>query len=196
MRIIAGDWRGRRLFSLKDKRIRPTGDRAKSSLFNILSNSSLCATWPIQGGTVLDTFAGTGSIGLEFLSRGAAKAFFIDKDQNSLTLLERNIQLLGAEKKATILQKDATNPGRPLVQADLIFLDPPYDTDLAERALVSFISAGWISTQALVIVETSAKTRLAVPKTLQKLDFRKYGNTGFWFLTSTRSHPDNLPAAK
>ena len=196
MRIIAGDWRGKRLASLKDKSIRPTGDRAKSSLFNMLTNSSLYTTWPIQGGTVLDAFAGTGSIGLECLSRGAAKAFFIDKNQNSLTVLERNIQLLGAEKKATVLQKDATSPGHPLVQADLVFLDPPYNTDLAEKTLESFISAGWISTKALVIVETSAQTRLAVPKTLQKLDFRQYGNTGFWFLTSAKPHLNSLPAAK
>ena len=196
MRIIAGDWRGRKLFSLKDKSIRPTGDRAKSSLFNILTNSPLYASWPIQGGTVLDTFAGTGSIGLECLSRGAAKAFFIDNNQNSLTLLERNIRLLRAEKKATVLQKDATTPGQPLVQADLIFLDPPYDTDLAEKTLTSFVSSGWISAQALVIVETSIQTRLVVPKALQTLDFRKYGNTGFWFLTSMKPRPNHLPATK
>jgi len=122
--------------------------------------------------------------------------FFIDNDQNSLALLERNIRLLGAGKKTTVLQKDATSPGQPLVQADLIFLDPPYDTDLAEKTLESFVSAGWISAKALVIVETSAQTGLAFPKALQKLDFRSYRNTGFWFLTSTNPYPNHLPAAK
>jgi 16S rRNA (guanine966-N2)-methyltransferase len=185
MRIIAGEWRGRRLHSLQDEGIRPTGDRAKSSLFNILTNSSRYAPWPIQGGTVLDTFSGTGSIGLECLSRGAKTAFFMERDRNSLTLLQRNIQLLGAEQKATVLQKDATRPGQPLVNADLVFLDPPYYTDLAEKTLEAFVSTGWISAQALVIVETSAQTQLATPKTLQRLDFRQYGNTSFWFLTRT-----------
>ena len=183
MRIIAGSWRGKKLYSLKDEAIRPTGDRAKTSLFNILNNSPKYAAWPIAGSTVLDTFSGTGSIGLECLSRGAKNILFIEKNFNSLTLLRRNIQLLGAETRTTVLHKDATKPGPALAQANLVFLDPPYETYLAERTLDVFISTGWISNEALVVVETSANRQLTVPKELEKLDSRRVGSTAFWFLT-------------
>ena len=196
MRIIAGDWRGKKLHPLKDEEIRPTGDRAKSSLFNILSNSPKYVPWPIKNSTVLDVFSGTGSIGLECLSRGAKNIFFIENNLDSLTLLRRNIRLLGAEKYTTVLQKDATNPGTALTQANLVFLDPPYETNLAERALDVFISTGWISAKALVVVETSAHKQLGAPKKLEKLDFRRVGSTAFWFLTSVTAKSKHLPATK
>ena len=188
MKIVGGKWRGRKLRPLKHLRIRPTGDRAKSALFDILSNSPIFTKWPILGSKVLDTFSGTGALGLECLSRGAATALFIDNDYESITLLHKNIKLLGAETMTRVLRKDATKPGPPLIKPTLIFLDPPYNTNLAETSLSALVSAGWIPLDALVVVETPSKTKmLQTPHSLQEIDFRKYGNTGFWFLTTTNS---------
>ena len=145
---------------------------------------------------MLEAFSGTGSIGLECLSRGAKKIFFIENNFNSLTLLRRNIRLLGAEKYTTLLQKDATNPGPALTQANLVFLDPPYETNLAESALDVFISTGWISAKALVVVETSAYKQLGTPKMLEKIDVRLVGSTAFWFLTGVTPESKGLPATK
>tara|TARA_B100000686_G_scaffold300309_1_gene334737 strand:+ start:106 stop:675 length:570 start_codon:yes stop_codon:yes gene_type:complete len=187
MRISGGKWRGRKLRPLKELTIRPTADRAKSALFNILCNSPMYTKWRVLNSVVLDAFAGTGALGLECLSRGAASALFIDNDPESITLLDDNIKLLGAQTTTKVLHKDATKPGPPLIKPNLIFLDPPYNTNLAESALSALLSGGWIPLHTLVIVETSGKTILRIPYSLQKIDFRKYGNTGFWFLTKANS---------
>ena len=187
MKILGGKWRGKKLKPLKDLTIRPTGVRAKSALFEILSNSPIYGRWPILGSTVLDTFSGTGALGLECLSRGATKVYFMENDRASITLLHKNIKLLGVQAVTKILHRDATNPGPPQIEPNLIFLDPPYDTTLAETALNALVSAGWVPLHALIVVEISSKRMLQIPHSLQKLDFRHYGNTGFWFLAQVRS---------
>ena len=187
MKIVGGKWRGRKLQSLKRLPIRPTGDRAKSALFDILSHSPIYTKWPILDSTVLDTFAGTGALGLECLSRGAASVLFIDNDYESIALLQKNNKLLGAQTTTRVLHKDATKPGSPLINPTLIFLDPPYNTNLAETALRALLSSGWLPLHALVIVETPSKKKLRIPHSLQQIEFREYGNTGFWFLANGNS---------
>ena len=183
MRIIAGNWRGKKLLSPNGKNIRPTGDRAKSALFNILENSAEYSSWPIERSTVLDAFCGTGSLGLECLSRGAKEAYFLENNHRSINLLRRNIVLLGAENNTRILEKDATSPGRAIVRASVIFMDPPYRTNLGEKALEAFVSNGWVSAGTLLVIETHATKQLIIPQKLRQLDVRGSGSTRFWFLT-------------
>ena len=174
MRIIGGAWRGRRLASLGKgdaaAHLRPTSDRVRESLFNVLSN-----TYPdqLQGAQVLDLFAGTGALGLEALSRGAAGASFVENGRTGLKLLRENIRTLGAE--AQVLARDAPRLGPAPSPCDLVFLDPPYGKAMGERALASANAGGWIAHGALVVWEESAPVDTPPWLTLQ--DERRYGDT-------------------
>jgi 16S rRNA (guanine966-N2)-methyltransferase len=154
MRIIAGTWRGRALMAPPGQATRPTADRARQALFDMLLHAPWAGRDTIEGAHVLDVFAGTGAFGLEALSRGAAHATFIENDRAALTALRANIAACRAQDHATVLATDALAipPGEP---AALIFLDPPYRQDLVPRALARFRAAGRIAPGALVIAETA-----------------------------------------
>jgi len=162
MRIVAGTWRGRALATPKSEATRPTADRVRQALFDML----LHAPWArgadgrdaVIGATVLDAFAGTGALGLEALSRGAAQAHFIERDRTALAVLRANIVALGAT--AVVHAGDATRPP-PGVACGLVFLDPPYGQGLVERALAALGAAGWIGPGALVVAETERDEPLA-----------------------------------
>lgn len=162
MRIIAGTWRGRVLAKPKGDTTRPTADRVRQALFDML----LHAPWAkradgrdaILGATVLDAFAGTGALGLEALSRGAAHAHFIERDRIALATLRANIATLHAP--ATVHQADTCNPP-PGPPCTLVFLDPPYGLGLVERSLVALNAAGWLAPDALVVAETARDEALA-----------------------------------
>ncbi|WP_051548044.1 RsmD family RNA methyltransferase [Sneathiella glossodoripedis] len=134
MRIVGGQNKGKRLQLPDDKRIRPTADRTREALFNILAHSSDYRTSngpaPI-GMKVLDVFAGTGALGIEALSRGATHATFMDNHPDSLKLIKSNVALIGAQQKASILNRSAISPGMAAAPVDLILMDPPYQQDLA-----------------------------------------------------------------
>lgn len=173
MRIIGGDWRGRRLTAVGKgdtaAHLRPTTDRVRESLFNLLVNGGHADA--LDGTRVLDVFAGTGALGLEALSRGAASATFIEQGRKSLTILRENIALLRAD--ARIVARDARRPG-PGTPHDLLFLDPPYGQGLGEPAIAALRARGWIADGALIVWEE------AVPPTLTDLtlvDQRRYGDT-------------------
>ena len=182
MRIIAGQWRGRALAAVGKgdaaAHLRPTTDRTRESLFNVLSGGRFGD--PITDARVLDLFAGTGALGLEALSRGAASAIFVDSGRKALSLMKRNIALCGAAQ-TEVLAADATrlpaNPGEPF---DLIFLDPPYGQDLGGPALRSAAAQGWLAADALVLWEESSEP--AAPPGLDLLDRRRYGDTVVTFL--------------
>ena len=177
MRIVGGRWKGRSLASVGsgDPRahLRPTTDRTRESLFNILTQSS---DDPTDEAHVLDLFAGTGALGLEALSRGAQTATFVDMSAKSLTLLRANIAKLEAEEITHVLRRDATKlPAHSGPPATLIFLDPPYGKGLGELAIASARKGGWIAEGATIVWEDNAPARL--PDGMEELDRRKYGDT-------------------
>ncbi|RKF12873.1 16S rRNA (guanine(966)-N(2))-methyltransferase RsmD [Roseovarius spongiae] len=176
MRIIAGANRGRRLASVGKgdaaAALRPTGDRVRESLFNVLRSHDL----PSNETRVLDLFAGTGALGLEALSRGAAGAVFVENGRKALALLGQNIALCRAEGVARVLRRDARRIGRVEgAPCGLVFLDPPYGRDLGEAALAAAMAGGWIAPGALIAWEEGAE--ITPPMGCEMLDERRYGET-------------------
>ena len=179
MRIVGGQWRGRRLAAPRGRDVRPSADRLRESLFNILAHGP----WPpLEGALVGDLFAGTGALGLEALSRGAAEAVFVEKAAASRRALRANIAALDAADRARILAVDARHLPPAEAPLDLVFLDPPYRRDLAAPALRSLLDTGWLADEALVIVETAADETLVPPTGLKTAETRRLGDSRLWFL--------------
>jgi 16S rRNA (guanine966-N2)-methyltransferase len=176
MRIVGGAWRGRRLATPRTDAIRPTSDRLRESLFNVLTHAYDGA---VTDARVLDLFAGTGALGFEALSRGAAYALLVDEGAEARGVIRANIEALGAEGVTRLFRRDATRLG-PAATAghySLVFCDPPYGRDLAPRALASASAGGWIAPEALVVVEEAETVRLAWPEGFAELERRVYGDT-------------------
>jgi 16S rRNA (guanine966-N2)-methyltransferase len=183
MRIVGGRHRGRRLFAPPGDAVRPTGDRAREALFDILSHGDFAADGiPFAEETVLDAFAGTGALGLEALSRGAAEAVFFEQKPEARSALRRNIANLGETARARILPYDATRPPRAGVQCAIVFIDPPYRSGLAAPALRAIAAAGWLLPDALAILEVGAREKLELPAGFTLLDERVYGAARLVFL--------------
>lgn len=176
MRIVGGSRRGLGLADLGKgdaaAHLRPTADRVRESLFNVLTQGRLGNR--VVGARVLDLFAGTGALGLEALSRGAASVTFVENGRAALGLLDRNIGLCRAGDAVRVVRRDATRPGEGAAH-DLVFLDPPYGKGLGERAMAAAQSAGWLAPGALVVWEEAAAPVL--PRWLAALDERRYGQT-------------------
>lgn len=177
MRIVGGKHRGRRLETPADLRIRPTSDRAREALFNILAHGRYAADRRslLTGATVLDAFCGTGALALEALSRGAASAVLLDNDPEAIRLARANAQGLGEGARVDIRRADATRPGRAPAAASLAFLDPPYGGGLAGAALAALAAHGWLAQDAIAVVETAADETLDVPPPFVLLEARRYG---------------------
>lgn len=176
MRIIGGTARGLHLSPVGEgdakAHLRPTSDRVRESIFNLLINGGYGN--PLADARVLDVFAGTGALGLESLSRGAAQAVFVENGAAALAILKRNIGLMRAEDRSEILRRDALKPGvNPGAAFDVIFLDPPYGKQMGEAALAAL--AGWLAPEALVVWEEN--TAPTPPAGFDPLDQRKYGDT-------------------
>lgn len=183
MRIVGGRHRGRRLLAPPGVEVRPTSDRAREALFNILSHGDFAAAGsPIADANVLDAFAGTGALGIEALSRGAARAAFIETDRAALSVLRRNLATLNEEDAADIIAGDATRPPRAPFAAALAVLDPPYRSGLAAPALVALAGMGWLAHHALVIAELAAKEPFSAPEGFAMIDERRYGAARLVFL--------------
>jgi 16S rRNA (guanine966-N2)-methyltransferase len=182
MRIVAGAWRGRRLAAPEGAATRPTSDRARQALFDVLTHGAFAGRSVLHGARVLDAFAGTGALGLEALSRGAAETWFIERDRAALAALRANIAACRAEAVARVVVADALSPPRAAAPAGLVFLDPPYGETLVPRALAVLTAAGWIAPGALVVAETGAGEVLAEPPSFRLLDQRRYGAAMVSFL--------------
>jgi 16S rRNA (guanine966-N2)-methyltransferase len=183
MRIIAGRHRGRRLFAPPGRGVRPTSDRAREALFNILSHGALAAAGPpFLGQRVLDAFAGSGALGLEAVSRGAAEAVFIERDPAAVAALRRNIVALGEDGRTRISRADATRPPPASAPSAAAFLDPPYLSGLAAPALAALAAAGWLKPDALAIVEVAAREAFSPPAGFLLFDERIYGAARLLFL--------------
>jgi 16S rRNA (guanine966-N2)-methyltransferase len=176
MRVIGGRLRGQRLAAppAGDRTIRPTADRVREAIFNLLGHRP--EGDPVPGARVLDLFAGTGALGIEAVSRGAAAALLVERAERAAALIETNIARLGIGETARLMRRDATRLGPcPLPPFDLVFLDPPYGRGLGERALAAAAEGGWIATDALVLWEESAP--VLPPAGLTLIDSRRYGET-------------------
>ena len=152
MRIIGGAWRGRRLNAPPGIATRPTSDRVRQALFDMLLHAPWGGRERVDGAVVLDAFAGTGALGLEALSRGAASAIFLERDRAALASLRANVAACAAGARARVLESDALRP-LPGLPSTLVFLDPPYGDGLVPRALVALAGAGWLAPGALLVAE-------------------------------------------
>lgn len=177
MRIVAGTLRGRALAAPTNAATRPTSDRVRESVFNILAHGS--AAMPLDGARVLDLFAGTGALGLEALSRGAAFALFVEEDPSARATIRTNVEAFGLTGHSKIFRRDATDmgPSAQMGQYGLAFLDPPYGQGLAERALASLAAGNWLKSGSIAVVEERADITLAWPVNFTPLDTRTYGDT-------------------
>lgn len=178
MRIIGGERRGLKLADVgagdPEAHLRPTSDRVREAIFNLLINGPYGN--PVTGARVLDLFAGTGALGLEALSRGAARVAFVDDGTAARALLRRNIELMRAMGATDVWRRDATRMGPNRGPGyDLAFLDPPYGKGLGEKALASLIEGGWLTPEAMVVWEEGAA--LPPPAGFALLDQRRYGDT-------------------
>src|SRR4051812_26494007 len=181
MRIVGGRLGGRTLLAPKSQAIRPTADRLREALFNILTHSY---GNPVDGARVLDLFAGTGALGLEAHSRGAAFVLLVDDGAEARALIRQNVEALGAAALTRIFRRDATKlgPAHPLEPFSLVFLDPPYGKGLAEAALTSARQGGWLMPQALIVVEEAAESRFQAPEGFAEIERRDYGGSELVFL--------------
>src|SRR5580692_3016561 len=181
MRIVGGRLRGRALAGPKSPAIRPTADRLREALFNILQHAY---GDPVTNGRVLDLFAGTGALGLEALSRGAQFALLIDDAAQARALMRDNVASLGLGGTARIFRRDATALGEahPVEPFSLAFLDPPYGQGLAERALISARAGKWLLPDALVVVEEAADAAFKPPAGFAEIERRRYDDSELIFL--------------
>lgn len=183
MRIVGGDFRGRPLAAPHSNAIRPTTDRTREAVFNMLAHR-----FPekLEGARVLDLFAGTGALGLEALSRGASYAVFIEESAEGRGLIRANVETFGLTGRTKIFRRDATNLGEAgtLAPFGLVFADPPYGKGLGEKALHSVSQGGWLAENALCIVEEEALASFDPGADFSILDERKYGETIIRFIAS------------
>jgi 16S rRNA (guanine966-N2)-methyltransferase len=180
MRIIAGTWRGRRLLAPAGDAIRPTADRAREALFSILEHGRP----PLAGSRFLDLFCGSGAVGLEAASRGAAEILLIDDDARALRLARANLERLGTPANVRLMVRDATRLGAAPAAYDLAFLDPPYRSGRARPALGS-LAEGWLAAGARIVVELATKEPLDLPPAYDLEQERRYGAAKFAFLRAT-----------
>jgi 16S rRNA (guanine966-N2)-methyltransferase len=188
MRIVAGRHKGRPLMAPPGEEIRPTSDRARESLFNILAHGRLAkadGTGPLHGAVVLDGFCGTGALAAEALSRGATRAILMDNSPAALDVARANMRALGEEGHSFLVLADATEPpakGAAQPPATLVFLDPPYRSGLGGPALAALDGRGWIAEDALAVVETEARDSFEAPDGFELIDERRYGKAKVRFL--------------
>lgn len=184
MRIIAGKFRGKTLLSPSDDSIRPTSDRARESVFNILA-SRLSPNF--DGLKVLDLFAGTGALGLEALSRGALSVVFVDTGAEARGLIRDHIEAFGAGGTTKLLRRDATalGPAGTMGPMDLVFLDPPYGKGLGELALASLRDGNWLAKDATLVLEESVDVPVELPAGFVLDDRRDYGAAAIHFIRRT-----------
>ena len=181
MRIVGGKFKGRTLSAPRGIETRPTSERVREALFNILAHG--IEDFSIEGARVMDLFAGTGALGLEAISRGARFCQFVDESAEARGIIRRNADELGVVGLAKIWRRDATKlgPCAPQTPFDLVFIDPPYGKGLGTRALQSLVEGQWLSPGAVVVLEESDRADIPEVLPLTKLSTREYGETQICF---------------
>jgi 16S rRNA (guanine966-N2)-methyltransferase len=186
LRITGGTFRGRTLATPPDGRVRPTSDKVRQAIFNILAHNDFGMDFALDGARVCDLFAGTGALGIEALSHGASFALLVDDSAESRGLIRTNVEALQLTGVTKIWRRDATDLG-PMATGsggpfELAFLDPPYRQALAPRALAALRNGGWLSANALVIAETGEDETVPSTDGFENIDERTYGDTRVTFL--------------
>jgi len=184
MRVVGGRLRSRPIAGPKSDGLRPTADRLREALFNILMHAY---GDPVTGARALDLFAGTGALGIEAISRGAAYVLFVDDGVEARALLRNNTEALGLGGVSRIFRRDATKlgPAHPLEPFTLGFLDPPYGKGLAELALAAARDGGWFKSEALIVVEEATDAGFKAPEGYTELESRQYDDTELTILRAT-----------
>ncbi len=178
MKIIAGKHKGRNIESLPGKDIRPTSGRTRGAVFNILTHGRFYGeNSPIIGSRIVDIFCGTGALGLEAFSRGAAHVTFVDENQRAVDITRKNVEKFGEMKNASFIRSDSTRIPPAIKPCKLAFLDPPYESGLAPKGLKSLVKGGWLEKGAIVVVEISKKEELEIPEEFEKVSERIYNST-------------------
>jgi 16S rRNA (guanine966-N2)-methyltransferase len=177
LRIVGGRHGGRRIAAPVGDFARPTSDRVREALFSILDSK-----YALDGARVLDACAGSGALGLEALSRGAAHVTFFDTSRRALKTVGDNIATLDEQAATDVRQADVANPPPATNTCSLVFLDAPYRTGIAARALPALAAAGWLADGALLVVETERGADLPLPDGFSETDCRSYGSTELHFL--------------
>lgn len=181
MQIIAGQKRGAKLATVQGQSVRPTAQRTRESLFNILQGGKHIDD--LQDLIVLDLFAGSGALGLEALSRGSAKSYFVEKSPEAIAIIKQNARKLGAEAQARVVQGDCLTHSRWMyAPANLVFCDPPYDKGLALDALANFKKIGAFADNALIVIEARKNEVFTFGDEYTLLDERRYGMAAVYFL--------------
>ncbi|MDE0712668.1 MAG: 16S rRNA (guanine(966)-N(2))-methyltransferase RsmD [Rhodospirillales bacterium] len=174
--ILAGRHRGRRLETPPGSSVRPTQARVRKSLFDLLEHSPR-VDHRLAGASILDLFAGTGALGIEALSRGAAVVTFVERDPDAVSVLSRNVMALGEERRARILQADALRLPASTFAAEFVFVDAPYGEGLAEPALNAARTVGWVIADGIAAVELGRRETFPIPSGCRLIDERVYGTT-------------------
>jgi 16S rRNA (guanine966-N2)-methyltransferase len=177
MRVVGGRFRGRALAAPTDQAIRPTSDRVREAVFNVLGHGAAAVL--IDGARVLDLFAGTGALGIEALSRGAAQCLFVDDSADARGLIRENVEALGLMGTTKVFRRDATALGEAGKYGtfNLVFLDPPYRRGLGDRALASALTGGWLAKDAAIVLEEAADIEVRLPASVVEVDRRTWGDT-------------------
>jgi len=184
MRISGGALKGRVLKGPSSHNVRPTSDRLRAAIFNVLAHAYDDAA---DGARVIDLFAGTGALGIEALSRGASFALFVDDSAEGRALVRENVETLGLGGVTKIFRRDAgkLGPMPPQDRFTLAFLDPPYNRQLGEKALAALRDGGWLAPGALLVFEESAEAEVAIPDGFETLEKRDYGDTQILILRAS-----------
>jgi 16S rRNA (guanine966-N2)-methyltransferase len=181
MRVVGGEFRGRPLATPASQAIRPTADRLRQTLFDILAHGY---DDPVDDARVLDLFAGTGALGIEAISRGARYALFVEEAPEARALIRRNVESLGLTGRSRIFRRDAARLGEAGAVApfSLVFADPPYGAGLGEKALAAALEGGWLADDALCILEERRGIEIAAIEGLERLETREAGDSQLVFL--------------
>jgi 16S rRNA (guanine966-N2)-methyltransferase len=177
MRVVGGTHRGRALAAPQHEGLRPTSDRVRESVFNILAHG--IPDFAIEGVRVIDLFAGTGALGIEAVSRGAAYCLFVEEAPEARALIRTNVETLGLTGVTRIFRRDATDlgPAGNMEPYALAFLDPPYGQGLAEKGLVALRDGRWLTSDAVVVIEERADATVVLPEGFAEIDRRTWGDT-------------------
>lgn len=182
MRIVGGAFRGRALATPVNEGLRPTSDRVRESVFNILLHG--VPDFTLEGARVIDLFAGTGALGIEAVSRGAAYCLFVEEAPDARALIRQNIEVMGLTGATRIFRRDATDlgPAGNMERYTLAFLDPPYDKGLGEKALTMLRDGQWLAPGAIAVFEERASSAVTLPSGFSEFDRRIWGDTQVLFL--------------
>ncbi len=180
MRIISGRYKGAKLDTPESQETRPTSDRTREALFNLLCNGKHAQL--LRGRPFADVYAGTGAVGLEAISRGASHGYFFETGKHILPILQKNIEKCKVQGCTRILRSDATKPPQATEACGIIFIDPPYGKDLINQTIPALLSKGWLADDGLLISQGHPNDPVTAPEGFEIIDERKYGAALLFFM--------------